>query len=286
MSSRLPRIALALATALLLSCASAAATSIPSHGYFVSNGLYDCQVFQPVTGIGGYWSYVNSYKFSSNGTYSESGARNGRQLAAPVNKGRYHLKGNKIIPSSGVLKKAHDYMVIQKSSLHVAQDNGHLSGLNCIRIYPKPPPAPKVVALATYTCVDTALGTDPLQPTYYTSQVVTKTLTFFSDRTYQPNDLSSKGNWHASGNKIVFTSGPYWTSGFSPEHAVGLLETPGVPMPHAAAPFDPSTLYSLVIRDTVAEGGIPPYQEFTNYDGPPSAPYTGDPQSWFYCNKS
>jgi hypothetical protein len=90
------------------------------------------------------------------------------------------------------------------------------------------------------------------------------------------------GNWHVSGSKIVFTSGPYWSD---TQHSVGIVHSPGVPMPHAAYPFDASTLYTLVIKDTRQEGGIPPYQEFTNNDGPGGS-YTGVPESWYYCKKS
>jgi hypothetical protein len=278
------RVVLVTAVALGLTCGTAEASTVPNHGYFNSNGIYDCQIYAPaVIGSGGYYEYVNSYKFSSNGTYAESGVRVGKQLKPPLSTGHYHLSGNRIIPSSGILKRSGDYMVIEKSSLHVAKDNGHLSDLNCIRIYPPPPAPPKVLPIATYTCDQTYLYSSDGIHMYYTSHVVTSTLTFYNNGTYQPNALSAPGDWHASGSKIVFTSGPYWSGGSAPQHNVGVFHSPGVLMTDAQPGFN--TLYSLVIKDTVQEGGDPPYQEFSNNDGP-NGSYTGVPESWFYCNKN
>ena len=62
----------------------------------------------------------------------------------------------------------------------------------------------------------------------------------------------------------------------------GVIYPSGTAMPHAAAPA-PASGYTLVIKDTVQEGGDPPSQEFSSSDGPHGS--YSPPQSFFYCSQ-
>src|SRR5207248_3038259 len=98
---------------------------------------------------------------------------------------------------------------------------------------PKPPIAPKPIPLSTFTCAETEQESNAItDQSYYISQVVDH-VTFYNNNTYLIG-LSIPGGWHVSGNKIVFTSGPWWTYA---QHNVGLGYPSGVTMPHAAYPF-------------------------------------------------
>jgi len=142
-----------------------------------------------------------------------------------------------------------------------------------------PPPASNAVPfpLGAYQCWQTAPSTDPLMPAgTYGSSVVT-TVTFNGDGTYHKSNDYVGGNWHESGNTIVFTSGLLWQSG---SYDQGVIYPSGTTMPHATSPA-PASGYTLVIKDTVQEGGNPPSQEFSSTDGP-NGSYS-PPESFFYC---
>jgi hypothetical protein len=248
-------------------------------------GLYDCQVYQ--SGLG-YFTHVDYYKFGPHHTYSVSLARSGHTLKAPVTKGRYHLKGNKILPYSGMLKRLHEYLLIQNKTLVGRTNSGHITGLSCILIYPKPakptppsptPPGSTPFPLGAYTCWQTAPSTDPFAPPgTYGSSVVT-TVTFNGNGTYTKSGSPVPGNWHESASSIVFTTGVLWQNY---AHDQGAIYPSGTAMPHAASPA-PASGYTLVIRDTEQEGGNPPSQEFSSTDGPNGTSST--PASFYYCKQ-
>jgi hypothetical protein len=278
------RLGAAALAGLMLTSALPAIVATSAHASsFNPNGLYDCQVYQ--AGLG-YFTHVDYYKFGPHQTYSVSLARSGHTLKAPVTKGRYHLKGNKIVPSSGILKKLHDYLLIQGKTLVGRTNSGHITGLSCILIYPKPPatkpsnpkpPGSVPFPLGAYTCWQTAPTTDPLAPAgTYDSNVVT-TVTFNADGTYTKSGSLVGGDWHEGGSTIVFTSGVLWQGG---SYDQGLIYPSGTAMPNAVAPATASG-YTLVIKDTKQEGGSPPSQEFSSTDGP-NGSYS-PPASFFYC---
>lgn len=252
---------------------------------FNPKGLYDCQVYQ--SGLG-YFTHVDYYKFGPHQTYAVSTTRSGHTLTHNVTKGRYHLKGNKILPYSGVLKRLHEYLLIQNKTLVGRTNSGHITGLSCILIYPKPP-APKPTnptppgstpfPLGAYTCWQTAPSTDPLAPAGTYGSSVVGTVTFNNNGTYSKSGSLVPGNWHESGSTIVFTSGILWQAG---AHDQGSVYPSGTSMPHAVSPA-PASGYTLVIKDTMAEGGNPPSQEFSSTDGP-NGSYS-PPESFYYCTQ-
>jgi hypothetical protein len=253
---------------------------------FNPKGLYDCQVYQ--SGLG-YFTHVDYYRFGPSHTYAVSTTRSGHKLTHNVTKGRYRRSGDKLIPSSGVLKRLHQYLLIEKDGTLVGRtDTGHITGLSCILIYPKPStstptpnPTPGSVPfpLGAYTCWQTGPSGDPTPGANpYISNVAT-TVTFHGDGTYDKSGSLVSGNWHQSGSTVVFTSGVLWQSGAYDE---GLIYPSGTTMPHAQSPA-PASGYTLVIKDTKQEGGNPPSQEFSSTDGP-NGSYS-PPESFFYCTQ-
>ena len=103
-------------------------------------------------------------------------------------------------------------------------------------------------------------------------------LTFYSDGTYQRNNsIRSISGWNQHGDTINFTAGSFWEKY---AHDVGTwYPSGGKVMPHAP-PSVAALTYSLVIKDTVAEGGIPPSVEFAT-TGPDSL----IPASFLYCKQ-
>jgi hypothetical protein len=280
---RLRRLLLAVAAAI---AATGALTAVAQASGFNSKGLYDCQVYQ--AGLG-YFTHVDYYKFGSGHTYEVSTTRSGHRLTRFITKGRYHRRGDKLIPSSGILKRLHEYLLIEQDGTLVGRTNsGHITGLSCILIWPKPlarktppptNPSSTPFPLGAYTCWQTEPTTDPLAPANtYDSQVVT-TVTFHGDGTYDKSGSLVSGNWHESGNTIVFTSGVLWQPS---NYDQGVIYPSGTTMPNAASPATPSG-YTLVIKDSEQEGGDPPSQEFSTTDGP-NGSYSV-PESFFYCKQ-
>jgi hypothetical protein len=280
---RLSRLLVPVAAAIAVSGALAAVAQAKS---FNPKGLYDCQVYQ--SGLG-YFTHVDYYKFGPGQTYQVSTTRSGHRLTHFITKGRYHRNGDKIVPRSGILKRLHEYLLIEKDGTLVGRtNNGHITGLSCILIWPKPPakktppptnPGSTPFPLGAYTCWQTGPTSDPLAPANtYVSNVVT-TVTFHGDGTYDKSGSLVSGNWHESGDTIVFTSGVLWQPSNYDE---GLIYPSGTAMPHAASPASPSG-YTLVIKDTKQEGGNPPSQEFSTTDGP-NGSYS-PPASFFYCKQ-
>ena len=267
--------------------ATAALAAGAQAGYFNPKGTYDCQVYQ--AGLG-YFTHVDYYRFGANHTYYVALARSGWTLKAPVTKGRYRLSGDRIIPSSGLLKRAGEYMLIESNVIVIRKNNGHITGLSCELVHPKPPttmttpppqttPAGTPFPLGTYTCYQTGKQTDQISgTTTYTSGSVA-TVTFNANGTYQKQGNLIPGDWHQTGSAITFTTGVFWETA---NQDAGAIYPSGTSMPDAQ-PNVPSSGYTLVIRDTVQGGGDPPSQEFSSNDGPNG---TGSqPQSFYYCRQ-
>lgn len=78
-----------------------------------------------------------TYDFTHPGRYGAASDRHGNRLAGKVVRGRYTLKGNLIIPTSGPLEQAHDYMRLNRPTvLVVFKNNGKATGIGCY--YHKP----------------------------------------------------------------------------------------------------------------------------------------------------
>jgi Ni/Co efflux regulator RcnB len=94
------------------------------------------------------------------------------------------------------------------------------------------------------------------------------------DPLYYGND-----HWSQQGDTVSFTSGPLWDD-VNHAHDQGTWYPGGAAMPHAGSNV-PAGPYTLVIRDTLPEGGDPPSAEFSTTDrtgGPATLP-----TSFAYC---
>lgn len=129
--------------------------------------------------------------------------------------------------------------------------------------------------VGAYTCYQTNQISNT---TTYASRVAA-TVTFGSNGTYQKQDNPVQGDWHRSGSTIVFTSGVLWESA---NRDLGDMYPSGTSMPHAQ-PNVPASGYTLVIKDTVQQGGDPPSREFSRHDGPNGSGSL--PESFWYCKK-
>jgi hypothetical protein len=265
-------------SALVAVLAAAGAFAVGAQAsYFNPTGVYDCQVYE--AGLG-YFTHVDYYKFGRNHTYQVSLTRSGQTLTHNVTSGRYHLNGDRIVASSGLLKRAHEYLLIESTALVGRTNSGHITGLSCELVYPKPPapattnptaPASTPFALGTYSCYQTGSQTDQISgTTSYTSNQVA-TVTFSSGGTYQKSGNLVPGDWHESGSTIAFTTGVLWESS---NQDIGNIYPSGTTMPNAQAPASAAG-YTLVIKDTVA-GGDPPSQEFSSAEGN---------ESFWYCKQ-
>ncbi len=70
----------------------------------IRSGFYDCW------GYDGIFTYYGTYEFKTPGQYLFAADRKGRHLVGKVDKGNYKLRGRKLIPTSGEMKRNHLYM--------------------------------------------------------------------------------------------------------------------------------------------------------------------------------
>jgi hypothetical protein len=141
------------------------------------------------------------------------------------------------------------------------------------------PAAPKI-PLGGYQCYSTSQVVSGSGAGYYSH--FGPLINLFANGTYQDvnsGGMNSANHWNEKGSTINFTSGPLW-SDVNHAHDRGTWYPKGVPMPHAASNV-PAGPYTLVIRDTVREGGIPPSVEYSASDGSGGA--SSAPQSFDYC---
>jgi hypothetical protein len=131
------------------------------------------------------------------------------------------------------------------------------------------------VPVGTYQCYET---TQELGGGYFTS--APSELTFYDDGTYLRQGSIREAGWRQSGDSIIFTAGSMWQTY---AHDQGIwYPSAGVSMPHAQGATAGMT-FSLVIRDTQAEGGTPPSVEFSSTDGPGGS--SSVPMSFLYCKQ-
>jgi hypothetical protein len=267
---------LACAAALLVSASGASAQ------VFYPADRYDCVSYQAGTG---HTVYVDSYQFQSGQRYAvgfrKAGAKTG--LGKQFGHGTYKLSGKKIVSTSGYLTSHHEYLLIETNDLAIVKNNGAFQSIGCYdtRQHSTGGGGSSTflggAASATYTCYETEFfgGVYSLDPPY------SRPLTFYSDGTYQWNySVRSASAWHQNADSIVFSAGPFWGTY---AHDVGTWHpSGGVTMPHAPASVSGLT-YSLVIKDTVAEGGTPPSVEYSSTDGPGGS--SSIPMSFLYCKK-
>lgn len=274
-TSKLSTAAAGAAAAIFL--ASTAASAVAA-GYFDPHAIYNCTAPQALTGQ---VAYIDSYQFRSGHRYTVGYQHNGH-LAGKTQSGTYKRVGNKIIPTSGPLKRAHDSFLIQPSDLALLDRHGHFTGIGCRNPKYNPPsttpPAGQTMPLGTYACYET---TQESNGSYFTG--APGQLTFYDDGTYYRQGNVRNAGWRQSGNTIVFTAGSMW-SDISHAHDQGTwYPSGGQTMPHAQGAAA-SLTFSLVIRDTRVEGGIPPSQEFVTTDDP-SDPLGSVPMSFLYCKQ-
>jgi hypothetical protein len=244
-------------------------------GYFNPHAIYNCTAPQALTGT---VAYIDSYQFKSGHRYSVGYQHNGH-LAGTVHSGRYKRVGDKLIPLSGPLKKAHESFLIQTSDLALLDSKGNFTAVGCRNPNYKPPsttpPAGQTMPLGTYTCYETTQEPDG---SYFTG--APGQLTFYDDGTYYRQGNIRATGWHQSGDTIVFTGGPFW-SDVNFAHDEGTwYPSGGVAMPNAQGAAASMT-FTLVIKDTRAEGGIPPSVEYSKTDGLNGASTV--PMSFTYC---
>src|SRR5437763_4580771 len=95
----------AAAAALSAGAGDASAAAVHAANYFRANGTYDCTAFQAATGL---FTYVDTYRFGKSHTYKFGlMSPTSSKFHGPVSSGHYKLKGLKIVPTSGGLKKDH-----------------------------------------------------------------------------------------------------------------------------------------------------------------------------------
>jgi hypothetical protein len=240
--------------------------------------------------------YVDSYQFGPGNRYAV-GHRHNNRLAGHIQSGSYALRGNKIVGLSGPLKRHHESLLIQRSEL-LLMIAGRRTGIGCRRPTTTPaptthPPTPTPVPTSNPTPTPNPTPSpNPTIPTGYysckhTSEVVSgpgagyystfaQDIELHGDGTYYPvNSGTYVGNnhWTQQGNTVTFASGPL-------SHDRATWYPNGIAMPHEGSNV-PST-YTLVIYDTLQEGGIPPSVEYSTTDGPGGS--TSAPMSFNYCN--
>lgn len=254
----------------------AAAGAAQASSYFHPSYLYRCTAYQALTNS---FVYVDSYQFKSGHRYAV-GYQKGYKLGGHIQSGRYKLHGNRISGISGPLAKAHESLLIQSHDLALLNRAGHLTGIGCTISKPgyKPPTPPPVktnIPLGTYNCYYTTQN-----PGGGYSSAFLNELQLFGDGTYMwgysPRYSSA---WHQSGNSVVFTQGSLWSTY---DHDVGTYNTSPVSMPNAQSNVA-SSGYTLVIKDTQQEGGMPPSVEWSATDGPGGS--TSVPMSFAYCKQ-
>jgi hypothetical protein len=252
----------------------AAGAEARAKSYFNPHALYNCTAPAYPTGF----TYIDSYQFVSGRKYEVGYQVNGH-LAGHIRSGRYKLRGKRIIPLSGPLKKAHESLLIQQYDLALLDRRGHFTAVGCrnpkYRAPAPSPPASQTMPLGTYQCYET---TQELGGGYFTS--APSELTFYDDGTYLRQGRIREAGWHQSGDRIIFTAGSMWQTY---AHDQGTwYPSAGVSMPHAQGATAGMT-FSLVIRDTQAEGGTPPSVEFSSTDGPGGS--SSVPMSFLYCKQ-
>ena len=74
-----------------------------SANYFKPKGTYDCTAYSAITHS---YGYVDTYKFGKKHTYKFGlMSPTSSKFQGSAKKGRYKVKGQKIVPTSGALKK-------------------------------------------------------------------------------------------------------------------------------------------------------------------------------------
>src|SRR5262249_40678405 len=112
-----------------------AAGAAQASGYFDPHAIYNCTAPQALTGQ---VAYIDSYQFKSHHRYSVGVQHNGH-LTGSTQPARYKRTGDKLIPTSGPLKKAHESFLIQQSDLALLDSHGNFTGIGCRRPNYKPP---------------------------------------------------------------------------------------------------------------------------------------------------
>ena len=250
------------------------AAAADAAGYFDPHAIYNCTAPQP----GGGFIYIDSYQFKSGNRYSVGYQHNGH-LVGHIRSGLYKRAGNRLIGLSGPLKRAHASFLIQRSDLALLNPRGNFTGVGCRNPEYKPPvvkpPSGQTMPLGTYHCYETS---QELGGGYFTG--APSDLTFYGDGTYWKEGSIRIAGWHQSGDAIAFTGGPLWQ--IYAHDAATWYPHGGVTMPHAQGAAAGMT-FSLVIRDTRVEGGIPPSVEYSKTDGINGG--SSVPMSFTYCKR-
>ena len=90
-------------------------------------GIYDCQGYN-----GTFFSYLGSYEFLKPGQYALSMLHKNHRLYGKIDHGRYQMQGNKVIPTSGPMKRDGFHMEKKgNSELLLELDNGQGIAVGC-----------------------------------------------------------------------------------------------------------------------------------------------------------
>lgn len=139
--------------------------------------------------------------------------------------------------------------------------------------------APRI-PLGGYQCYTTSQVASGIGAGYYSQ--FGPLIYLHANGTYQDvnsGGATSSNHWKQKSHTINFTSGPLW-SDINHAHDRGTWYPKAVPMPHRASNV-PAGPYTLVIRDTVREGGIPPSVQYSTTDG--TGGTSSAPRSFDYC---
>lgn len=248
-------------------------------------GLASAQVFYPtdrydcfITYADGGVHYVDSYQFETGQRYAVGYRKTSSTtgLGQQFGKGTYILSGKKIVSKRGYLTTLHEYLLIGTGHLDIYKNHGAWQGISCYDYKHTRPPSGggTTFPTGTYTCYWTVaeLGGTYLQQ--YTQ------ITFNSDGSYSKLAAGFTSNgWKQQADTILFTAGPFWNTY---AHDKGTwYPSGGKPLPNAQNSSTQGVVFPLVIKDTVAEDGNPPSQEFVTNDGRSASV----PQSYWYCKK-
>jgi hypothetical protein len=236
----------------ILSAGAADASAATVHGanYIRSNGTYDCSAFQAITQLN---TYVDTYRFGKGHTYKFGlMSPTSTKFHGPVSSGRYKVKGLKIVPTSGGLKKDGMYLLIQPSDLALVRNNGAFTGIGCHRRGAKSTTQPTTSTsplIGTWECYDTVRQSSTAYQLFFKTEI-----TFWSDATYLTSGGIRGEGWSQSGDNVQFTAGSLWSTFV---HDAGTYSAAGVSMPNATgAATGPQ--WHLVLRDTQSNNETPP----------------------------
>jgi len=105
-----------------------AALPVAAQAAQIKSGFYDCWGYQ-----GTFFTYYGTYEFKTPGHYLYAADRKGHHLVGKVKGGTYKLRGKKLTPTSGPMKRNHLFMVKKNVNEWILGNPNHLA-IGCYRL--------------------------------------------------------------------------------------------------------------------------------------------------------